>query len=39
MAYILLVIPYLGAPGAPFFDGQNITNFLKRYSQLYADLV
>lgn len=37
MAYIPLVIPYPGTPGAPFFGGQNIINFLDRYSQLCSD--
>ena len=37
LAYVPMVIPYPGTPGAPFFDGQNITNFLDRYSQLCAD--
>ena len=32
-----IIIPYPGVPGAPFFDGQNITNFLDRYSQLCSD--
>ena len=37
LAYIRMVIPYPGTPGAPFFDGQNTTDFLDRCSQLYAD--
>ena len=37
MAYLSLVIPYLGTPGAPFFDGQNNTHFLDLYDQLYSD--
>ena len=26
--YVPMVIPYPGAPGAPMFDGRNITHFL-----------
>ncbi|MCJ1344896.1 hypothetical protein MMC31_003101 [Peltigera leucophlebia] len=37
MAYLPLVIPYPGTPGAPFFDGQNITHFLDLYDQLCSD--
>ena len=37
LAYDPIVIPYPGTPGDPFFDGQNITDFLERYSQLCAD--
>ena len=37
MSYLPIVIPYPGAPGAPFFDGQNITDFLDQYSQLCSD--
>lgn len=32
-----MIIPYPGAPGAPFFDGQNITHFLDLYDQLCSD--
>lgn len=32
-----IVILYPGTPGAPSFDGQNITDFLDRYSQLCSD--
>ena len=37
MAYLPIVIPYSVGPGAPFFDGQNITDFLDRCSQLCED--
>ena len=37
MAYFSSVTPYPGAPGAPFFDGQNITYFLDLYNQLCSD--
>ncbi|MCJ1342812.1 hypothetical protein MMC31_001001 [Peltigera leucophlebia] len=37
MAIFSIVIPYLGTPGARYFDGQKITDFLDRYSQLCAD--
>ncbi len=37
LAYVPMVIPYPSAPGAPFFDGQNITDFLDRYSQLCSN--
>lgn len=30
-------ISYPGTPGTPFFDGQIITDFLYRYSQLCID--
>lgn len=35
--HTVMGIPYPGTPGAPFFDGQNITDFLDRDSQLCAD--
>ena len=37
MAYLPIVIPYPGTPGALFFDRKNITDFLDLYSQLCAD--
>ncbi|MCJ1348040.1 hypothetical protein MMC31_006271 [Peltigera leucophlebia] len=37
LAYVPMVIPYPGTPGAPFFDGQNITRFLDLYDQLCSD--
>ena len=37
MTHFPIVIPYPGAPGAPFFDGQNITHFLDLYDQLCSD--
>ena len=37
IAYAPFVIPYPGTPGTPFFDGQNITDFLDRYNQLCSD--
>ena len=37
MAYFPIVMPYPGTPGAPFFDGQNITHFLDLYNQLCSD--
>ncbi|MCJ1349385.1 hypothetical protein MMC31_007625 [Peltigera leucophlebia] len=37
LAYVPMVIPYPGTPGAPFFDGQNITHFLDLYDQLCSD--
>ncbi len=35
--YVPMVIPYPGAPGAPMFDGKNITHFLHLYDQLCSD--
>ncbi len=37
LAYVPMVIPYPGAPGAPKFDGQDITHFLDLYDQLCSD--
>lgn len=37
MAYIPIVMPYPGTPGAPLFNGQNITHFLDLYDQLCSD--
>ena len=37
MAYFPVVMPYPGTPGAPFFDGHNITHFLDLYSQCCSD--
>ena len=37
LAYVPMVIPYPGAPGAPIFDGKNITHFLDLYDQLCSD--
>ena len=34
MAYFPMVRPYPGTPGAPMFDGKNITHFLDLYDQL-----
>ncbi|MCJ1348591.1 hypothetical protein MMC31_006823, partial [Peltigera leucophlebia] len=36
MANFSIVLPYPGSPGTPYF-GQNITDFLDRYSQLCVD--
>lgn len=35
--YSHAVMPYPGAPGTPFFEGSNITNFLDRYSRMCTD--
>lgn len=37
ITYTPLMIPYPGTPNGPFFNGQNITNVLDRYSQLCSD--
>ena len=37
MTHFPIVMPYPGAPAAPFFDGQNITHFLDLYDQLCSD--
>ena len=33
----LVGMPYPGTPGTPYFDGQNVTDFLNRFSDLCAD--
>ena len=30
-------MPYLGSPGAPFFDASNITNFFESYNRICTD--
>lgn len=35
--YSHAVMPYPGAPGTPFFEGSNVTDFLDRYSRMCTD--
>lgn len=35
--YSRTIMPYPGSPGAPFFEGSNITDFLKSYSRMCID--
>ena len=35
--YSRAVMPYPGSPGAPFFEGSNITDFLESYSRMCTD--
>ena len=35
--YSRAVMPYPGSPGAPFFEGTNITDFLDSYSRMCTD--
>ena len=35
--YSRAVMPYPGSPGAPFFKGSNITDFLESYSRMCTD--
>lgn len=35
--YSRAVMPYPGSPGAPFFEGSNITDFLDSYSRMCTD--
>ena len=33
----IMVMPYPGTPGTPFFEGSNIADFLKRYKLMRRD--
>ena len=33
----IMVMPFPGTPGTPFFDGRNVTEFLDRFSDLCTD--
>ena len=35
--YFHAIMPYLGAPRTPFFEGSNVTDFLDQYSQMCTD--
>ena len=36
-ASYIMPLPYPGAPGSPFFDGANVTEFLERYENMCED--
>ena len=36
-ASYIMPIPYSGAPGSPFFEGANVTEFLERYENVCED--
>ena len=33
----IIIMPYPGTPGTPFFEGSNVTDFLDRYEQMCTD--
>lgn len=37
MSTMLMVMPFPGTPGAPYFDGKNVTDFLNRYEDMCND--
>ena len=36
-ALYITLMPYLGAPGSPFYEGANVSKFLKRFENMFDD--